>query len=408
VNCEELKNIENINREISIRFITEESMMKNYLSYLLIFFMTFSIKTFPQGLKVQPFKWKELPSLPDSFGFAGCFAGISNNALLVAGGANFPEGGAPWTGSKKVWSDKIFVLDKPGGKWKVAGKLPQPLGYGVSVSWNNRLICIGGSNTAGHYASVFSISYKGKEINFEKLPDLPQPLANSCGALLGDVIYIAGGLLKPESTSTAKVFWSLNLLEDANNTTWKQLETWPGPPRMLAVAGVQNGAFFLFSGADLHANKEEQPQREYLKDAYQFTPNKGWKKLANLPHAVVAAPGPAYSTGNSLIIFGGDDGKLAPQASVLKEQHPGFSDEILSYNTITNQWSSYGKIKTDKKPDAATNPNGSMWAPVTTPIVVWDENLVFPGGEVRPAIRTPKVIMAHPNFKVQLPRPSGR
>ncbi|MCW3110020.1 MAG: Kelch repeat type 1-containing protein [Segetibacter sp.] len=361
--------------------------------------MTFSIECFSQDVKVQPFTWRELPSLPDSFGFAGCFAGISNGALIVAGGANFPDGGAPWTGSKKVWSDKIFVLDKPGGKWKVAGKLPQPLGYGVSVSWNNRLICIGGSNIDGHVASVWAISYSGKKISFEKLPDLPRPLANSCGALLGNVIYIAGGLFKPESTSTANIFWSLDLVGKPNTRTWKQLEPWPGPPRMLAVAGAQNGSFFLFSGADLHTKEGELPQREYLKDAYEFHPKKGWKKLADLPHVVVAAPGPAYSDGQSLMIFGGDDGKLAPQASVLKERHPGFSDEILSYNTLTNHWSIAAKIKTDKKEDAATNPNRSIWAPVTTPMVVWDGNVVLPSGEVRPAIRTPKVMMACRNPK---------
>ncbi len=371
--------------------------MKNYIFYLLIIFMTLSIKTFSQNSKVKSlFKWNELLSLPDSFGFAGSFAGISNGALIVAGGANFPDGGAPWTGSKKVWNDKIFVLDKPDGKWKLAGKLPQPLGYGVSISWNKKLICIGGSNGNGHTASVVSISYKGNRISLEKLPDLPQPLANSCGALLGNVIYIAGGLFKPESTSAAKIFWSLNLSEDADKRTWKQEETWPGPSRMLSVAGINKGSFFLFSGTDLQTKPGEQPQRQYLKDAYQFTPKKGWKKIANLPMAVVAAPTPAYNIRNSLLIFGGDDGKLAPQASVLKELHPGFSDEILSYNTGTNQWSSAGKIKTDKKADAATNPNGSRWAPVTTTMVVWNGDLIFASGEVRPAVRTPTVLIACP------------
>jgi N-acetylneuraminic acid mutarotase len=48
------------------------------------------------------FSWGELPRIPDKFGFAGSFAGTANNALIVAGGANFPDGGAPWTGSKKV------------------------------------------------------------------------------------------------------------------------------------------------------------------------------------------------------------------------------------------------------------------------------------------------------------------
>jgi hypothetical protein len=38
------------------------------------------------------------------------------------------------------------------------------------------------------------------------------------------------------------------------------------------------------------------------------------------------------------LIFGGDDGVMADNAAELKEKHPGFSDVILSYNTLTNTW----------------------------------------------------------------------
>jgi N-acetylneuraminic acid mutarotase len=372
--------------------------MNKYLPYFLVFFMLLSVTVFSQGKEAQPFTWSELPSLPDSFGFAGCFAGTSGGSLIVAGGANFPDGGAPWTGSKKVWSDKIFILDKPGGTWKVGCRLPRPLGYGVSINWGDQLLCIGGSNAEGHYSSVFAICYKGDYVHLETLPDLPRPLANCSGALLNNTVYIAGGLFHPEATAAAKVFWALDLAEPEGKRKWKELGTWPGPARMLSVAGVQGGSFFLFSGAELKA-KEGQTQREYLRDAYSFTPNKGWKKLRDLPHAVTAAPSPAYNTKRSLLIFGGDDGKLAAQASALKEKHPGFSDQILSYDPASDHWSLAGKIKTDKRKDASFNPNGSIWAPVTATMVLWNENLVFPSGEVRPAIRTPRVLLAHPQKK---------
>src|SRR4051812_40526979 len=78
-------------------------------------------------------EWKQLPSLPDVEGFAGSFAGVSNGALLVAGGGNFP-GKKPWEGGAKVWYDTVYVLENPSAKWKVAGNLPPPLGYGVSVT----------------------------------------------------------------------------------------------------------------------------------------------------------------------------------------------------------------------------------------------------------------------------------
>jgi N-acetylneuraminic acid mutarotase len=339
------------------------------------------------------FKWGQLSPIPDEHGFAGSFAGVANNALIIAGGANFPDGGAPWTGSKKAWTDKIFVLDKPTGKWKQADTLPQPLGYGVSISYHNKLICVGGSNAGGHVATVFAMSYVNSRIETENLPDLPEALANSCGAVVGHTLYIAGGLLTPDAKSTASVFWSLDL--DQPKIGWKKLQTWPGPPRMLSVAGSLNGTFYLFSGTDLE-DKAGVAHRHYLNDAYAYTPGKGWKKLADLPRAVVAAAGPALPYHkNELLIFGGDDGVLADNAATLKERHPGFSDDILSYNTTTNKWTSAGKIKTAKLPDAAENPNKSLWAPVTTTSVLWHGELVIPGGEVRPAVRTSRVLTVH-------------
>ena len=78
----------------------------------------------------------------------------------------------------------------------------------------------------------------------------------------------------------------------------------------------------------------------------------------------------------------------------MKENHPGFSDHVLVYHLEKNKWIDELRIKTDKKPDAANNPNGSIWAPVTTTSVTWHGMVVFPGGEVRPAVRTPRVLTA--------------
>ncbi|MGF7082879.1 galactose oxidase [Mucilaginibacter sp. UYCu711] len=362
--------------------------MKTNILLTAFLFMAITVSAQKPG-----FKWGQLASIPDEHGFAGSFAGISNGALIVAGGANFPDGGAPWTGSKKAWTDKIFVLKKPTGKWKLAATLPQPLGYGVSISYHNKLICVGGSNTGGHVATVFAMNYINGKIEIENWPELPEALANSCGAVVGHTLYIAGGLLSPDAKNTASVFWSLDL--DKPKSGWKNLATWPGSPRMLSVAGSLNGTFYLFSGTDLE-DKAGVAHRHYLTDAYAHTPGTGWKKLADLPRAVVAAAGPAspYHK-NQLLIFGGDDGALADNAAALKEKHPGFSGDILSYNTTANKWTSAGRIKTNKLSDAAENPNKSLWAPVTTTSVLWHGALVIPGGEVRPAVRTARVLTVH-------------
>ncbi|WP_316811848.1 galactose oxidase [Pedobacter heparinus] len=315
--------------------------------------------------------WSALPPIPNPIGFAGSFAGVSNGTLLVAGGANFPDGGAPWTGSKKVWHDQIFALEKPGGKWKLAGKLPYASGYGVSITWKDAFIIIGGSNQKGHSADVSLLKYENGRISITALPVLPAAIANTSGVLIGNIIYVAGGMESPDAQNAEKNFWMLDL--GAAQKAWKVLEPWPGPSRMFAVAGALNGKFYLFGGGEL-----VNGIRNYLKDAYQYDPDKGWKRIADLPAAVVAAPSPAYAGKNSLLVFGGDDGKAAADAAVLREKHPGFSKQVYRYQPLDNTWSVADQIPAP--------------APVTTTLTIWNGKVVIPGGEVRPAVRTPKVL----------------
>ena len=132
--------------------------------------------------------WEELPPLPDKEGFAGMFAGASNGALIAAGGANFPVK-PPWEDGKKVWYDAIYVLEKPDGKWRAAAqKLPRPLAYGVCVTHNDMVVCIGGGDAAKHYADAFALKRAGGRIETVPLPPLPRPCAQTCGALMGSVV----------------------------------------------------------------------------------------------------------------------------------------------------------------------------------------------------------------------------
>lgn len=334
--------------------------------------------------------WQALPPLPDPIGFAAPFAGVTEGALLVAGGANFPDG-RPWTGARKIWHDRIFVLDRPDGAWRVAeAKLPRPLGYGVSLTTPQGVACLGGSDETRHYADAFLLRKVGDRIERHPLPPLPQPVANFCGAVLGSTIYVAGGLASPAATATLRTFWALDLA--ASQPQWRELEPWPGRPRMLAVAAVQDGSFFLFSGTDLVPDASGGAAREYLRDAWRFTPGAGWQRLPDLPRPAVAAPTPAFAVGQShVLVVGGDDGAHAARVAELRDAHPGFPADVLAYHTITDTWTRLGRFPAAPGPDPAGNPNAGDWPAVTAPTVKWGDRHVVPSGEVRPGVRTPKV-----------------
>lgn len=311
-----------------------------------------------------------LPPLPGTPGVAGAFAGVSGGALVVAGGANFPER-PPWEGGRKAWSDRVLVLDRPDGRWRDAGKLPRPLGYGVSATHRGRLICVGGSDASGHHAEAFALRWDGSRLTREALPPLPAPLANSCGALVGDVLYVAGGLESPESATTSRSVHRLDLA--ARVPAWEAVPPCPGPGRMLAAAGSFAGSFWLFGGVDL-VRDGDRVVRRYLADAYRYDPRGGWSRLPDLPHPLAAAPTPAATDRTGLHLMGGDDGShYTPEP---RAEHPGFDPGILRFDPGAGKWTVAGRLPS---------------ARVTTPLVPWKGLWVVPSGEVRPGVRSADV-----------------
>jgi N-acetylneuraminate epimerase len=315
-------------------------------------------------------EWERLPPLPDKEGFAGPFAGVSGGALVVAGGANFPDR-KPWEGGKKVWTDAVFVLEKPDGKWAIGGKLPRPLGYSVSVTHGGGVVCVGGSDAVRHYADAFRLDWKDGKLVTSKLPPLPKPLANGCGALVGDVLYVAGGQEKPDSAKTSAAVWRLDL--SANEPKWEALDDCPGGGRMLAVAAGCDGSFWLVGGVDLVVGKDGNVVRRYLSDAHRYTPGSGWKRVADLPAPVAAAPSPAPVDASGYYLLGGDDGT---QVGVAPDKHRGFGKQVLRYDLKTAKWVDAGELSAPR---------------VTVPLVAWGKAWVVPSGEMRPGIRSPDV-----------------
>lgn len=325
--------------------------------------------------------WRELASLPDAEGFAGAFAGVSHDVLIVAGGANFPDK-KPWEGGTKVWSDTIYVLERPDAEWKIVGRLPRPLGYGVSVSYKQSVICVGGSNADGHYSESFRLrlvenSLNKIELKIEPLPSLPITIANACGAIVGDTLYVAGGQQHPDSPMTLTNAWMMDL--SSPEPRWREIEPLPTCGRMLSVAASFDGTFVLIGGVDLNISDDGKAVRVYLSDAYRYRNGPGWQRLPDVPHPVAAAPSPAPADASGVYLLGGDDGT---QVGVAPDQHRGFRSSIAYFDFGMNQWRIQGAVAEPR---------------VTVPCVQWNDRAagadvwVIPSGEKRPGVRSPKV-----------------
>ena len=415
-------------------------MVRSLASYL---FRAFVLSCTVASAEVVSLNWDELPPLPPSAGqskqpgVAGPFAGVHGDALIVAGGANFPEK-LPWEGGAKIWWDDVWVMEKVSSakpEWvsEKRFKLPRRVGYGISVSMPEGVVCAGGHDADRCYADVFMLSWdaRTRELRRTALPSLPEPLSFMAGALVGNVFYVAGGQTTMKDATPSSAFWALDFSKRDRPAEfkWTALPTWPGPPRILPVAAAQRSArgeeFFLFSGRRPRAGLAT----EILSDAYAFDPKtRTWRGLppigignqANRSLSVMA--GTAVGVGASdVLLFGGDRGEVfldlethdraisvlrAKLAEVhvdvrtslereiaqrleakqkIYEAHAGFAREVLAFDTRRETWRSLGPSPLPPQ--------------VTTIAVRHGNSIIIPSGEIKPGIRTRAIVRVTPVIK---------
>ncbi len=154
--------------------------------------------------------------------------------VVVAGGCNFPETPAAEGGAKRYY-DRIYRLDTVTDRWVAAGRLPQPLAYGASISVpGGGVLCAGGTNSTGRPVSdAFRLTDKG----IRHVASMPRAVDNCAGAYLDGRCYVAGD----------RVF----LVYDLATDSWHEGPLWPGGRRRLQpTVTAQAGRIWLFGGYD--------------------------------------------------------------------------------------------------------------------------------------------------------------
>jgi len=333
-------------------------------------------------------EWSQLPDLPaastqgEALGVAGPFAGISNDALIVAGGANFPK---PYWGKDKQWLKDVWVLEKyeDDYKWHTGFELEKPLAYGMSVTTKDGAVFIGGADAKQCYSDVVLVNWDrdAKNIVKETLPSLPKPCAYGSATVIGDVIYVAGGQSETGLESAMKNFWSLDMSKKDSDADfqWQELASWPGPVRALNVTASQHNGqadcVYVMSG-----RAGSGKNIDFLTDIYEYNPGEStWKQRQSLDKPVCAAPSAAVGQSH-IFVFGGDDGSLFFKADELGDDHPGFPKDILAYHTITNTWVTTGQMERTH---------------VTSQAVKWNDEILLVSGEVRPRVRSENILQAN-------------
>ena len=319
--------------------------------------------------------WQRLPDLPDALGVAGPFVGVHRGALLVAGGANFPR---PIWESSKVWRRKIHVLVAKGADfvWQDGGRLSHPIAYGAAVSTHRGVICLGGNHADQTFDRVFALHWDAHEKRVLEIdyPPLPSPCAYGQAAMIGDMLYLAGGQRGATLDSAMANLWALDLSGTASPETlrWQSLEPCPGGPRSFNLTVPQTNAaddcLYLISG-----RRQGLTGVRFLRDVWEYNvTRRSWRRRADAPRCVMA--GTAIAIGSrSVLVLGGADGTLFDQADILKDRHPGFPQRSYWFDTTSNRWTAGAAIPQNH---------------VTTIPVRFNGKLVIASGEIRPRVRS--------------------
>ena len=325
----------------------------------------------------KTFSWDALAVLPNELGVAGPFAGVHNDALIVAGGANFPK---PIWISDKAWYDDIYVLQKDGDdyQWLDGGKLPKQIGYGGAVSTKDGVLCIGGNHGDETYDDVFLLSWNRglSKLTTTVFPKLPRPCAFTAATIVGDTVYVAGGQSGGSLSTAMNNFWGLDLSRrGSDDFRWQILPPIPGPTRALNLTVAQNNGeddcVYVISGR--HQTGEAT---EFLTDVWEFNTNsKTWQHRADAPQCMMAGTVIGVDD-HRLVVLGGADGSNFHHGASLRVKHPGFPKKAFAFDTRANAWTDAGAIPANH---------------VTTVAVKWGSQIVIPSGEVKPKVRSPKI-----------------
>lgn len=343
--------------------------------------------------------WKVAAVLPGDgqeahIGLAGPITGLLEDKLLVAGGANFPEG-KPWEGGQKVYQKKAYLYAiGADGVLKLEQELPftDSLAYSANVSVGKDLYSVGGERNGQATSDVFRYNFVDGALQRERMSPLPVPLTNAAAALVDQCIFVVGGE-NSEAVSDKVYRWDLG----APEAGWAEFVKLGYPVSHAAVAPDGSGNIIIAGGRMRNLNNKSTI---YANVKRLNTKNKSLEELSVLPYPLAAGTAVCYN--NTLILVGGDDGstfhqveekiaaiqlskdmaqkaKLTEEKNRILSSHPGFAKTVWAMDLSAKSWYKLDDIKGE--------------SPVTTTAILKDKFIIIPSGEIRAGVRTDQILV---------------
>ena len=331
--------------------------------------------------KVNTLKTKELAPIPDAAyakGVSAPFCGVAGDALVVAGGANFPDKSLLEGGAKRVYAD-IWALEA--GEWVHAGLLPDSTAYGATFAVDGALVLAGGNVCGVTTDKVYELTLQDGAAVLRALPPLPEPMEQCGWTRDGDRLYLVGGV------GTTGVYACT-----VGEYVWTRLADLP-EPLVQPVAFASGGRLYVWGGFNPETLEVSDKGLVIPIDSSVIPaeePESPWREAPSIPDGgtFVGATGATLPDGR-LAVVGGVNRAIFARAlhNTPEDRIPYLSKEpaeyrfrqaVYAFDPASGAWTLLGADPACALagPGVAVRPDGGLYVA---------------GGELKPGVRSPKL-----------------
>ena len=354
------------------------------------------------GVDEPPLKieWKVGGILPakngeNHIGIAGPVTGMVEDVLIIAGGANFPNG-MPWEGGLKAYTKEAYAYTLNHNEalnLKHTFAFEDSLAYSANVSTGKIFYSIGGERKGQAIANVFRYTFNGNALQRSVVSSLPVALTSGAAAQIGNYIYFVGG---ENAEFVSDKVYRLNT-EAGDTSVWEEYMTLPHRLSHAVVMSDGQSNLYIAGGRQRNANAKST----IYDDVYELNiADKQLNKITKLTQASAAGTG-IYYDGN-LVVIGGDNAQtfhqveeligainvekdaikkreLIAKKNAIQSAHPGFHHEVWYYNLKSKTWNKTDSITAE--------------SPVTSTAILNHDMIIIPSGEIKAGVRTNQILI---------------
>ena len=322
----------------------------------------------------ETMKVTELKSIPDAAyakGVSAPFCGVVGDALVVAGGANFPDKSLLEGGAKRVYADIWAHTD---GEWAHVGVLPDSTAYGATFAVDGALVLAGGNVCGVTTDKVYELTLQDGAAVLRALPPLPEPMEQCGWTRDGDRLYLVGGV------GTTAVYACT-----IGEYVWTRLADLP-EPLVQPVAFASGGRLYVWGG--FNPETLEVSDKGLVIPAEE--PESPWREAPSIPDGgtFVGATGATLPDGR-LAVVGGVNRAIFARAlhNTPEDRIPYLSKEpaeyqfrqaVYAFDPASGAWTLLGADPACALagPGVAVRPAGGLYVA---------------GGELKPGVRSPRI-----------------